>query len=131
MSRSGYSDSLDEWSLIRWRGAVKSALRGKRGQAFLKDMLAGLDAMTEKRLVKSALVTAEGEVCALGAGCVVRKIDVSNVDPEEPEQVAEALDLSDAMVREVAYENDEGHWNETPEQRWTRMRAWVASKIIA
>lgn len=33
MSRSGYSEDLDMWDLIRWRGAVKSALRGKRGQA--------------------------------------------------------------------------------------------------
>jgi len=46
MSRSGYSDDCDDqWSLICWRGAVKSAIRGKRGQAFLKEMLAALDAL--------------------------------------------------------------------------------------
>lgn len=32
MSRCGYSDDYDQWALIRWRGAVESAIRGKRGQ---------------------------------------------------------------------------------------------------
>ena len=35
MSRSGYSDGLDEWAMIRWRGAVKSAIRGARGRAII------------------------------------------------------------------------------------------------
>lgn len=42
MSRSGYSEELDQWDLIRWRGQVASAIRGKRGQAFLRAMLAAL-----------------------------------------------------------------------------------------
>jgi hypothetical protein len=45
MSRSGYSDDHSEWDLIRWRGAVASAIRGKRGQAFLRELLVALDAM--------------------------------------------------------------------------------------
>ena len=38
MSRSGYSDDLDNWDLIRWRGQVSSAIRGKRGQGFLREL---------------------------------------------------------------------------------------------
>ena len=38
MSRSGYSDSLENWDLIRWRGQVASAIRGKRGQQLLKEL---------------------------------------------------------------------------------------------
>ena len=45
MSRSGYGDDIGQWDLIRWRGAVQSAMCGKRGQAFLKEMLAALDAL--------------------------------------------------------------------------------------
>jgi hypothetical protein len=46
MSRSQYIDDCDDnWQLIRWRGMVASAIRGKRGQQFLKDLLAALDAM--------------------------------------------------------------------------------------
>jgi hypothetical protein len=54
MSRSGYSDEGDHWDMIRWRGAVKSAMRGKRGQAFLRELRDTLDAMPEKRLVSGA-----------------------------------------------------------------------------
>jgi len=34
MSRSGYVDNgdIEQWDLIRWRGAVASAIRGKRGE---------------------------------------------------------------------------------------------------
>lgn len=55
MSRSGYSDDLDSWSMIRWRGAVTSATRGARGQAFFREMLAALDAMPEKKLIADDL----------------------------------------------------------------------------
>ena len=40
MSRSGYTDGFEMWSVIRWRGAVASAIRGQRGQRLLRDLLA-------------------------------------------------------------------------------------------
>lgn len=43
MSRSGYNDySIDNWDLIRWRGQVASAIKGKRGQAFLRELIEAL-----------------------------------------------------------------------------------------
>ena len=45
MSRSGYSDDLEPWDLIRWRGAVNSAIKGKRGRALLQKMADALDAL--------------------------------------------------------------------------------------
>jgi hypothetical protein len=46
MSRSGYDESCDDnWGLICWRGAVASALRGRRGQAFLRELVDALDAV--------------------------------------------------------------------------------------
>ena len=66
MSRSGYSDDYgDEWSRICWRGAVASSLRGKRGQSFLREMLASLDALPAHELISGELVK-EGEACAIG-----------------------------------------------------------------
>jgi hypothetical protein len=50
MGRAGYSEDCDGWALIRWRGAVTSAIRGKRGQAFLREMLDALDALPVKRI---------------------------------------------------------------------------------
>ena len=50
MTRSGYDDCGDysDWEIIQFRGAVASAIRGKRGQAFLKNMLVALDELPEK-----------------------------------------------------------------------------------
>ena len=132
MSRSGYSDDLDSWDLVRWRGAVASAIRGKRGQALLRDLAAALDAMPEKRLIARQLEE-DGEVCALGALGRVRGIDMSKIDPEERDQVAKAFDIAEALAAEIVYHNDECGWTgypgETPENRWVRMRAWVAEKL--
>jgi hypothetical protein len=42
---------IDQWASIRWRGAVKSAASGSRGQAFFRDLITALDAMPEKTLI--------------------------------------------------------------------------------
>jgi hypothetical protein len=57
MSRSGFNldGEYDQWACIRWQGAVKSAIRGKKGQAFLKELLSALDAMPEKKLIAEEL----------------------------------------------------------------------------
>lgn len=130
MSRSGYSEDLDDnWQLIRWRGMVASAIRGKRGQKFLTDLLGALDAMPEKRLISDDL-EAHGEVCAIGALGRARGINMQHIDPECPDQVASVFDIAECLAQEVVYENDEGSWyDETPEKRWIRMRAWVQSKV--
>jgi hypothetical protein len=140
MSRSGYHDDLDNWDLIKWRGRVASAIRGKRGQKMLTDLLAALDAMPEKSLIVHELETAEGEVCALGALMKARGINMSKIDPDEPDEVADALDIAPCLAQEIVYANDEvfdsrfnpgtrQYVDVTPEERWAGMRAWVASKI--
>lgn len=131
MSRSGYSEDCDGWELIMWRGAVDSAIRGKRGQAFLREMLAALDAMPEKRLITDDL-EASGEVCALGSVGKARGLDMSELDPEDRYTVANVFGISRAMAAEIVFENDDGagYWSkETPEVRWHRMRAWVVSNL--
>ena len=129
MSRAGYNDDGGGWDLIRWRGAVTSAMRGKRGQAFLRELLTALDALPEKRLIQQELELG-GEVCALGAVGRARGIDMKNIDPEEYDDVAATFGIPQALAREIEYENDEGTWKpETPEQRFERIRAWVVSNI--
>lgn len=143
MSRSGYTDDYgddDPLALGRWRSAVNNAIRGKRGQAFLHDLAATLDAMPEKKLsanVWDEAVTGMpfalkgGEVCALGAVAMARGIDLTMEDPEDDsvcEMVANKLGIATAMAREIVYVNDEyGHYKTTPEKRWQIVRDWVRS----
>lgn len=160
MSRSGYSDdSDDQWASIRWRGAVKSAITGKRGQAFLRELLASLDAMPDKRLTTGEL-QAEGDFCSLGVVGQARGLDLDKIDTEDWSQLSREFGISEAMAREIMWENDEcvsdyrfvdveicgpmrphyPDWgihrrsmrvehNNVPERRWAYMRKWVASQI--
>jgi hypothetical protein len=129
MSRSGYNDDYGGWDLICWRGAVKSALRGKRGQAFLIELRDALDAMPGKRLIADSLV-AEGEFCTIGVIGAKRGMDMAVLDPDDRDAVGEAFGISPAMASEIVFMSDEGSWKaETAEQRWVRMRDWVESNI--
>lgn len=161
MSRSGLYeyDGDDPLTYGRWRAQVKSAINGKRGQAFLTDLLAALDALPEKRLIAGDLVfdgspefpfpaqhedvivggdelvtgrgerVRVGEVCALGALGLSRGLDMRKFHQGDPEFIADALDVAHQLASEVIWENDENCGTLTPEQRFTHMRAWVASKI--
>lgn len=156
MSRSGYSDDYDDpLTLGRWRGMVASALRGKRGQALLRELAASLDAMPDKRLIAHEL-KADGEFCTLGVLGAARGIDLERLDPEDYDQVAAAFGIAPCMAQEIVYENDEYfdgfEWvdveicgpmkpwerhvrsvsmpmKNAPERRWKHMRAWVAKHL--
>lgn len=127
MSRHDYSDDLDPLDLGRWRGCVASAIRGRRGQKMLRDMRDALDAMPVKRLIAEEL-ECDGEVCALGAVGRLRGIDMSLIDPEDSDLVADLFDIAEPLAREITYENDEFGCG-TPEERWAYMRRWVESLI--
>lgn len=135
MSRSGYVDDCE--NLWLWRGAVARAIAGMRGQAFLREMAAALDAMPVKELIVDDIVRDDGSVCAIGAVAVARRMDVSSLDNSDGESVGQAFGIARALACEIAYENDErgGSWRdgkyhtESPSERWTRMRAWVDEQI--
>lgn len=142
MSRSGYVDDIDDdLAAGRWRAQVKSATRGKRGQAFLKELAAAMDAMPVKELIADELIDDEGQCCTIGVVCKARGVDVSKIDYEDPEQVGNAVNIARPLAAEIEYENDEyqqwsrdadGKWiqdGETPAARWTRMRKFVESQI--
>jgi hypothetical protein len=137
VSRSGYGDDDDwdeysQWRYIRWRGRVTSAFRGKRGQDFLRELLAALDALPSKRLIADEIVTADGECCAIGALALQRKMDVSAVDVEDCEDVGRAFGIAGPMAAEIEHMNDERYdsSNYTPERRFAAMRRWIAKQIV-
>lgn len=134
MSRSGYSDDCDDDYLAMGRAIAtrNKAMGGKRGQAFLSELLQVLDAMPVKELIQEDLVSGYdpylialeatpkryfwGEedpkpfcgVCALGAVGQARGLAMAHLDPHEPEMVAAAFGITETMAREVVYANDEG-----------------------
>ena len=124
MNRSGYNDDCDGWALIRWRGAVKSAMRGKRGQAFLRELLVALDALPQKRLIKDDLEVS-GEYCALGAVGRLRGMDMSKINIDYREEIATAFGIAEAMAAEIMFWNDDVS---TPEKRYELVRKWVSRK---
>jgi hypothetical protein len=130
MSRSGYSDDCEHVEL--WRGAVVRATKGYRGQHLLKKLRAALDAMPSKRLIRDEIANGSGDVCAFGA-----------LDPAAPaydgddgyyhsRQLAKHFGIAPALAAEVVFMNDEWFTSqrETPEERWSRMRAWVDEQIV-
>ena len=157
MSRSGYSEDCDGWELIRWRGAVESAIRGKRGQAMLADLVAALDALPDKSLASESLVNTDGEYCALGALGRARGMDMAPIDPEDRQAVARAFGVAETLAAEVMFLNDEDSscdwlyidveicgpmrgWQthkqnvrvpnpRAGEVRWRNMRAWAAANV--
>lgn len=107
MSRSGYTeDCEDNWSLIRWRGAVASSIKGKRGQAFLKEALIRLDAMPVKELVSGEL-EADGQFCTLGVVGAGRGLDLDKIDTYDHESLSGLFDIAGPLTQEIMYMNDE------------------------
>lgn len=147
MSRSGYSDDHDDYlALGRYRGRVASAIRGKRGQEFLRELAAALDAMPEKRLVSNSFQREDGCVCALGAVAKLRNIDTRKFDSVDTEYdeldtdgVGAAFGIAGCLAAEIMYENDEfsawapseGRFHSAPEARWRYMRDWVERNLRA
>lgn len=129
MSRSGYSDDYDDSrGLAMWRGQVASAIRGKRGQAFLRELINALDAMPVKRLIKGEFWN--GEACALGVVALGRgNIDPISVEPHEYDRLAELFGVAHQLIQEIEFENDEATWRITPEQRWQHMHDWAAKSL--
>ena len=112
MSRSGYSDDIDDnWAHIMWRGRVASSIRGKRGQAMLRDLLAALDAMPDKRLYSNNFATADGEFCTLGVLGATRGTKMDDLGDSEDGcdegMVAERFGVAAPLVQEIMWMNDE------------------------
>ena len=129
MSRSGYSDDCWGSELAMYRGQVASAIRGKRGQAFLRDLVDALDAMPEKKLIAHELQTAQG-VCAIGCVGVKRGVDMHGIDPENHYRLSKTFDIACQLVAEVEFVNDDD-WSLTRRADSICKRCRLALAILA
>lgn len=140
MSRSGYTDDCEGRDLAMWRGQVASAIRGKRGQTLLRELLEALEAMPIKCLIAHKLKRdapafippefAVPNVCAIGSLGIRRGVDLEAMDPEDYDTIADTFGVAHQLIQEIEFMNDEvGSWKETPEHRWQRMRNWVSENL--
>lgn len=139
MSRSGYSDDCENVDL--WRANVTRSIRGRKGQAFLRELVAALEAMPEKKLITEDLERG-GCYCTLGVVGASRGVDMSDIDMSDEwdagNQVAIALKMPRILAQEIMFLNDEHEeydrearrWvQETDEQRYERMLKWAKSNL--
>ncbi|MGH8258541.1 MAG: hypothetical protein ACREUG_02495 [Steroidobacteraceae bacterium] len=135
MGRHGLYDGGDAEDVLeygRWRGAVAATIRGRNGQAFLRELLAALDAIESQCLIGEALENEHGEVCALGAVGRARGLDLQAVDYEDYESVAKFFGISEKLAQEIMWINDK--WtrrNNVPDKRlrYLTVRRWVLQNI--
>ena len=145
MSRIEYNESDDILSYGRWEGRVKMALKGKPGQAMLRELEAALEAMPEQRLIYARLCDANGGVCALGALITHRYIagglsefDArrklhrlsygSETDYEVAAFAVRQIGITNTLAWLIQEANDELAPSD-PEARHAFVLRWVRSKI--
>ena len=124
MTRSGYSDDCPHLGL--YRAAVDRALAGRRGQAFLAEALAALDALPERRLIADEF-TDGADCCLLGAVAQARGETLP--DDAEPDQIAARFGIAPSLAAELMHINDEWPGPESDEQRFDRVRHWVVAHL--
>lgn len=142
------NEDLDALELGRWLGRVKSAIRGRRGQRFLRDLERALVALPVKRLIRNSFCR-DGEVCLTGAAMVQKRVDAgmtreaamrevhktydADMDEEdwgsdEGAAVVEGeFDVAESLAWEAVYQNDETAG--TPEHRYEACLRWVQRNI--
>lgn len=140
MSRLYWDDDFDPQEEGLLQGWLKSAIQGRRGQQFLADLVAALDALPAPELISGALEDSEtGCCCAFGA--VRRHRGAERVpigfDPEEedvtPDYLAGPFNVSKTLAWAVVEENEDTSTSNTLEarrRRWESVRAWAMSNLL-
>ena len=131
--RSGYSDLCPRVDL--YQRAVENAINGKRGQRFVREAIAALDALPEPKLVADELTDGRGGYCLLGAVGRARGVEdrkLRALEDERPSYVAQelGLDIAGSLAAEIVNENDADWFGpETDAQRFARVRRWLAGHV--
>lgn len=155
----GDCDTTEDFlRMCGWNANVKRCIAGRTGQAFMWELYQALEALPEHRLIQGALED-HGAYCSLGAVALARGQEIpaemrgsdEEVDDYELAERYSAmgsfLGIKDMLAREIMYQNDDGdgvlHYiegpprrnhgepvrEETPEERWQRVRGWVVRRL--
>lgn len=149
MSRSSYSDDFgDEYpgQLELYRANVKRSMRGRAGQARLRELRDALLALPVKELHDGIFVAGTREqpqVCALGAwalhqaggdpfaaGAMLGRAG-ADADDLDTAKALSSYSWPELVVRDTIWQNDRDSYfrPETPAERYTRVLAWVEAHI--
>jgi hypothetical protein len=155
MSRFNDSD-YDEWfpnQGAMWWANVARALKGRKGQQALRELREAMLGLPQRRLISSRLATEEGEVCAVGALALKRRVDRGERREEVLKEMADLIVLDEdgwdpggdgdlrtaesgvkvgltfSLAWHLGQINDD-FCEETPEQRFERVLAWVEKQLI-
>lgn len=138
MSRfEGYESDYDMAQIGLWIGRVRSSVTSKKAQVILGELQDALEAMPVHRLIEGALCK-EGEVCAVGALAVHRKMQagmdrssaLANIEAEYGHEegsaeittmAGEEMGMSHVLAWVIAQANDERFYGKSPEQRYDLM----------
>jgi hypothetical protein len=135
-----YDDDSDPSQEGLAAGALRSAIRGKRGQRFIRDLVQALDALPLPELAAGALEDEEtGCCCAFGA---VRRFRGADAVPlwfhpmEEdmnPDNLVEPFNVSKTLAWSVVQANEDGmigNDKSTRRLRWKQVRDWAVRQLI-
>jgi hypothetical protein len=154
MVDSAGDDDLALLAYGRWCARRKKVLNGKPGKAALAEFHQVLLAMPHKRLIESSLCDGTG-TCAVGQWIYRRWVD-GGMAPKEAWKTLQTVGVSEDLWDEGSYaewkrtievgatelgitrtlaevvsyvSDEEGRWDETPEQRYQRVLKWVEKQL--
>jgi hypothetical protein len=129
--RISYAEDEDfAGQFFLWQANCERSLRGRQGQAELRELREALLALPEKRLIFGKLEDEQGGVCAVGAYAKRKGIDLSKCDvDDETDHVGIKAGMPRLVAWKVVEMNDVEFENLTPEERYAKMLAWVESKL--
>lgn len=145
-SEGEIDDADDQRRYNLHQGVIAKQMRSRKGQAFLRELIASLEALPEKRLVNDA-VAKDGCVCGLGAIALRRRVDagedrdavladLANVevdvrdgDEHVSEWAERELGAQQNVASAIAWTTDADEGTITPEQRYERVLSWAKSQV--
>ena len=129
MTRFYGDDEMPASKLALWNANVKRAIEGRRGQASLRELEQTLMVLDPPRLIEGELAEFDDDgiesYCALGALLNWKGVDVFD------DICGQSIGLTKVLEMTIAWVNDDpdGPDFEAPEDRYTRVLAWVRSRI--
>ena len=145
----GDYDHPGQWAL--WENALHRAINGRRGQQVLRDLERALVELPEQALSSGSLVDGEGAVCAVGAYVAQKRVEAGErredvlsdlfIEPDawgdlngwEAEDrtitAAQNAGMQLTVAVAVAGLNDD-YYKATPQERHTKVLAWVRERIL-